>query len=171
MPTISQLVRKGRRKNRKKVNRALQGCPQKGGVILRIWVSKPKKPNSGQRKLARVRLTNGGERTIRLDAAVVATKARVSIGASGVAGTGTGEADLVEEGVLLAVDPYFDKFQEIAGGVALDPELVPAGAPKNGTFPLEGGLKGGHWILRGCVGSMLVESSAHTGGAPRMVMP
>ena len=64
VPTINQLVRKGRRRKRKlRVNRALQGCPQKSGVVLRIWVSKPRKPNSGHRKLARVRLSNGVEVT------------------------------------------------------------------------------------------------------------
>ena len=59
MPTVNQLVRKGRRKNRKKVNRALQGCPQKRGVVLRVWVTDPRKPNSGQRKMVRVKLSNG----------------------------------------------------------------------------------------------------------------
>lgn len=64
MPTINQLVRKGRKRKRKlRVDRALQGAPQKSGVVLRIWVSKPRKPNSGHRKLARVRLSNGVEIT------------------------------------------------------------------------------------------------------------
>lgn len=63
MPTISQLVRKGRRKNRKKVDRALQGAPQKRGVVLRTWVEKPRKPNSGDRKMVRVKLSNGVEVT------------------------------------------------------------------------------------------------------------
>lgn len=63
MPTINQLVRKGRRKNRKKIDRALQGCPQKRGVVLRVWVTDPRKPNSGQRKMVRVRLSNGVEIT------------------------------------------------------------------------------------------------------------
>lgn len=63
MPTINQLVRKGRRKNKKKVDRALKGAPQKSGVVLRVWVVKPRKPNSGHRKMARVRLSNGVEIT------------------------------------------------------------------------------------------------------------
>lgn len=63
MPTINQLVRKGRRKRRRTLDRALQGAPQKGGTVLRIWVDNPRKPNSGNRKLARVRLSNGVEIT------------------------------------------------------------------------------------------------------------
>lgn len=63
MPTINQLVRKGRRKKKRKPNRALQGAPQRAGVVLRTWVIKPKKPNSGMRKMARVRLSNGVEIT------------------------------------------------------------------------------------------------------------
>lgn len=64
MPTINQLIRKGRRKTRKKVKTpALQSCPQKRGVCLRVYTSTPKKPNSALRKVARVRLTNGIEAT------------------------------------------------------------------------------------------------------------
>ena len=64
MPTINQLVRKGREKTRKKVKTpALQGCPQKRGVCVRVYTSTPKKPNSALRKVARVRLTNGIEVT------------------------------------------------------------------------------------------------------------
>jgi small subunit ribosomal protein S12 len=61
VPTINQLVRKGRKKPRKKLDRALQGCPQKQGVVLKVTALNPKKPNSGDRKVARVRLTNGVE--------------------------------------------------------------------------------------------------------------
>ena len=64
MPTINQLVRKGRRKARKKVKTpALQSCPQRRGVCVRVYTSTPKKPNSALRKVARVRLTNGVEVT------------------------------------------------------------------------------------------------------------
>ena len=64
MPTISQLVRKGRtpKKNRTK-SPALQGNPQKRGVCLVVRTQTPKKPNSALRKIARVRLTNGIEVT------------------------------------------------------------------------------------------------------------
>nr|HID59799.1 30S ribosomal protein S12 [Desulfobacterales bacterium] len=64
MPTINQLVRKGRKRIRKKCKTpALKGCPQKRGVCLRVYTSTPKKPNSALRKVARVRLTNGMEVT------------------------------------------------------------------------------------------------------------
>ena len=64
MPTINQLVRKGRAKPKKKVKTpALQGAPQKRGVCVRVYTSTPKKPNSALRKVARVRLTNGIEVT------------------------------------------------------------------------------------------------------------
>ena len=64
MPTINQLVRKGRKTLAdKKTNRALQGCPQRRGVCTRVYTSSPKKPNSALRKIARVRLTNGIEVT------------------------------------------------------------------------------------------------------------
>ena len=64
MPTISQLVRKGRKviKSRTK-SPALARCPQKRGVCVRVYTSTPKKPNSALRKVARVRLTNGIEVT------------------------------------------------------------------------------------------------------------
>jgi len=59
MPTISQLVRESREKQRRKNTApALQGCPQKRGVCTRVYTSTPKKPNSALRKVARVRLTN-----------------------------------------------------------------------------------------------------------------
>ena len=62
MPTISQLVRKGRKKVLKKSKSAsLVGCPQKRGVCTRVYTTTPKKPNSAMRKVARVRLTNGIE--------------------------------------------------------------------------------------------------------------
>src|SRR5689334_24045489 len=64
MPTINQLVRKGRRlAHAKTKSPALKSCPQKRGVCLRVYTSTPKKPNSALRKVARVRLTNGMEVT------------------------------------------------------------------------------------------------------------
>jgi small subunit ribosomal protein S12 len=64
MPTINQLVRKGRDEVRKKSSTpALQSCPQKRGVCVRVYTTTPKKPNSALRKIARVRLTNGIEVT------------------------------------------------------------------------------------------------------------
>ena len=64
MPTVNQLVRKGRKSTKKKTKSpALQGCPQKRGVCTRVMTVTPKKPNSALRKVARVRLTNGIEVT------------------------------------------------------------------------------------------------------------
>ncbi len=64
MPTINQLVRKGREKIiTKSSTPALQSCPQKRGVCVRVYTTTPKKPNSALRKIARVRLTNGVEVT------------------------------------------------------------------------------------------------------------
>ncbi|MEO0600039.1 MAG: 30S ribosomal protein S12 [Myxococcota bacterium] len=64
MPTIQQLVRKGRKRIRKKsAAPALKGCPQRRGVCTRVYATTPKKPNSALRKVARVRLTNGIEVT------------------------------------------------------------------------------------------------------------
>jgi len=64
MPTINQLVRKGRKRIKKKTNTpALKGSPQKRGVCTRVYTSTPKKPNSALRKVARVRLTTGTEVT------------------------------------------------------------------------------------------------------------
>ncbi len=64
MPTINQLVRKRRKKVTKRSNTpALQNCPQKRGVCVRVYTTTPKKPNSALRKVARVRLTNGIEVT------------------------------------------------------------------------------------------------------------
>ncbi|MFQ5688130.1 MAG: 30S ribosomal protein S12 [Candidatus Scalindua sp.] len=64
MPTINQLVRKGRKKIVKKSKSIdLEGCPQKKGVCLQVMTRTPKKPNSALRKVARVRLTNGKEVT------------------------------------------------------------------------------------------------------------
>lgn len=64
MPTINQLVRKQRAKPTKKTKSpALQNCPQKRGVCVRVTTYTPKKPNSAMRKVARVRLTNGIEVT------------------------------------------------------------------------------------------------------------
>ena len=62
MPTINQLVRQGRKKiiKRNKVP-ALDACPQKRGVCIRVYTTTPKKPNSALRKVARVKLTNGQE--------------------------------------------------------------------------------------------------------------
>ena len=64
MPTIAQLVRKGRKDlGTKTKSPALKACPQKRGVCLRVSTMTPKKPNSALRKVARVRLTNGMEVT------------------------------------------------------------------------------------------------------------
>ena len=64
MPTINQLIRKGREnKTYKSKSPILQGCPQKRGVCLSVKTLTPKKPNSAMRKIARVRLTSGIEGT------------------------------------------------------------------------------------------------------------
>ena len=64
MPTINQLIRKGREKVEKKSTApALKSCPQKRGVCTRVYTTTPKKPNSALRKIARVRLSNGIEVT------------------------------------------------------------------------------------------------------------
>lgn len=64
MPTIQQLVRKGRKsKPRKEKMPALKGAPQRRGVCTRVYTNTPKKPNSALRKVARVRLTSGMEVT------------------------------------------------------------------------------------------------------------
>ena len=64
MPTFNQLVRMGRRKLKVKTKSpALQACPQRRGVCVRVYTQTPKKPNSALRKVARVRLTNGIEVT------------------------------------------------------------------------------------------------------------
>ncbi len=62
MPTVQQLIRKGR-KNKRKLSKApdLLSCPQRRGVCIRVFTATPKKPNSALRKVARVRLTNGRE--------------------------------------------------------------------------------------------------------------
>ena len=62
MPTVQQLVRKGRRPDKAKTKSpALKGSPQRRGVCTRVWTTTPKKPNSALRKVAKVRLTNGFE--------------------------------------------------------------------------------------------------------------
>lgn len=62
MPTIQQLVRKGRQKQVvKSKSQALKSCPQRRGVCTRVYTTTPKKPNSALRKVAKVRLTNGNE--------------------------------------------------------------------------------------------------------------
>ena len=62
MPTIQQLVRKGRSpKTKPTKSKALQGNPQRRGVCTRVYTTTPKKPNSALRKVAKVRLTNGFE--------------------------------------------------------------------------------------------------------------
>ncbi|HSY75501.1 MAG TPA: 30S ribosomal protein S12 [Bacteroidia bacterium] len=62
MPTIQQLVRKGRKKiTRKSKSGALNQCPQRRGVCIRVYTTTPKKPNSALRKVAKVRMTNGEE--------------------------------------------------------------------------------------------------------------
>jgi len=62
MPTINQLIRMGRKPNRKKSKAPqLDSCPQRRGVCTRVYTRTPKKPNSALRKVARVRLSNGRE--------------------------------------------------------------------------------------------------------------
>jgi small subunit ribosomal protein S12 len=64
MPTINQLIRKGRKViKRKSKSGALKRCPQRRGVCTRVWTVTPKKPNSALRKVARVKLTSGFEVT------------------------------------------------------------------------------------------------------------
>ena len=64
MPTFSQLVRYGREQIRAKTKSpALEGCPEKRGVCVRVYTQTPKKPNSALRKVARARLTNSAEVT------------------------------------------------------------------------------------------------------------
>ena len=64
MPTINQLIRKGRQiQKAKNTAPALKACPQRRGVCVRVYTSTPKKPNSALRKVARVRLSNGIEVT------------------------------------------------------------------------------------------------------------
>lgn len=64
MPTINQLIKHGRRRlPKRKSSPALDRCPQKRGVCVRVFTTTPKKPNSALRKVARVRLTNGMEVT------------------------------------------------------------------------------------------------------------
>ncbi len=64
MPTIQQLIRKGRYKSFERTKSpALKGCPQRRGVCTRVYTAAPKKPNSAIRKIARVRLTSGFEVT------------------------------------------------------------------------------------------------------------
>lgn len=64
MPTINQLIRKGRKNlSKKSKSPALQSCPQRRGVCTRVYTQTPKKPNSALRKVARVRLSNGIEIT------------------------------------------------------------------------------------------------------------
>ena len=65
MPTINQLVRKGRQKQtRKSKSPLLDSCPEKRGVCLSVTTTTPKKPNSALRKVAKVRLSNGSESTV-----------------------------------------------------------------------------------------------------------
>jgi small subunit ribosomal protein S12 len=62
MPTVQQLIRRGRaHKSKKSKAPDLTGCPQRRGVCIRVFTATPKKPNSALRKVARVRLTNGHE--------------------------------------------------------------------------------------------------------------
>ncbi len=64
MPTVNQLIRKGRKRQLKKsTTPALMSCPQRRGVCTRVYTTTPKKPNSALRKVARVRLTHGVEVT------------------------------------------------------------------------------------------------------------
>lgn len=62
MPTINQILNGARKKKRRRIKApALEGCPQKAGTVLRVYVTSPKKPNSANRRCVRVRLTNGME--------------------------------------------------------------------------------------------------------------
>ncbi|HYF98406.1 MAG TPA: 30S ribosomal protein S12 [Coxiellaceae bacterium] len=64
MARVSQLIRKPRQQKRRKTNvPALERCPQRRGVCIRVYTTTPKKPNSALRKVARVRITNGSEVT------------------------------------------------------------------------------------------------------------
>jgi small subunit ribosomal protein S12 len=64
MPTLNQLLRGARvSKSKRDKSPALEGCPQRKGVCIRVFTTKPKKPNSALRKVARIRLTNGNEVT------------------------------------------------------------------------------------------------------------
>lgn len=64
MPTINQLIRNGREQvSWRRAAPALDSCPQKRGVCIRVYTTTPKKPNSALRKVARIRLTNGAEVT------------------------------------------------------------------------------------------------------------
>lgn len=65
MPTINQLIRKGREKQVKKsLTPIMEQCPQKRGICLSVTTTSPKKPNSALRKIARIRLVNGMEGTV-----------------------------------------------------------------------------------------------------------
>ena len=64
MPTINQLIRHGRERNKTRTKApALKGCPQRRGVCTRVYTTTPKKPNSALRKVARIKLTSGTEVT------------------------------------------------------------------------------------------------------------
>jgi len=64
LPTVNQLVRKGRKSKKSKTKSpALEKCPQKRGVCTKVFTTTPKKPNSAMRKVARIRLTNNKEVT------------------------------------------------------------------------------------------------------------
>ena len=77
MPTIQQLVRKGRKKLKSKSKSpALDSCPQKRGVCTRVYTTTPKKPNSAMRKVARVRLSHGKEVNAYIPGAVSYTHLR-----------------------------------------------------------------------------------------------
>lgn len=75
MPTINQLVRKGRKKAvDKSKTPALKGNPQKRGVCTRVFTTTPKKPNSALRKVCRVRLVNGMEVTAYIPASAITSR-------------------------------------------------------------------------------------------------
>ena len=78
MPTINQLVRKGRQRRVQKTSApALQGCPQRRGVCTQVKTTTPKKPNSALRKICRVRLTNGIEHNLQEHSIVLVRGGRV----------------------------------------------------------------------------------------------
>ena len=86
MPTISQLVRAGRKKIVSKTKSpALQNSPQKRGVCVRVFTQTPKKPNSALRKVARVRLTNGIEVTTYIPASATTCRSTRSCSSAAAA--------------------------------------------------------------------------------------
>ena len=110
MPTIAQLVRKGREsKTDKSKTPALKGSPQRRGVCTRVFTTTPKKPNSALRKVARVRLTTGVEVTA-YDP--IATKAAQAVLPSGVRYAASLEEAVADAGAALLVTRW-DEFRQL----------------------------------------------------------